>query len=162
MVTLLFIGFGFFCIFLQTSFLLNHLVSPFKPDLTIPLTVYVGLSRQPVWGGLYVLGIGYVMDVLSGGILGLYIFVRVFMFFLVQILKKNFFLENNFLLSVVILLFFLIEGFLISLGYGLVGEKFVGMVTLLKTCGVQGFFSLFLWFLMFPGLSKIERIAKNF
>ena len=71
---LLLLGFGFLCIIIQSNTFLNYYVFPIKPDLTIPLTLYVSLYMPPAQGGLLVAGVAYLMDAASGGTLGLYIF----------------------------------------------------------------------------------------
>lgn len=85
---------GLICVVLQSNLFLAHYVFPVKPDLSIPFVVAATISRPPVQAFLLALWVGFLMDVFSGGFLGLFVLLRGVMFFLVFFLRKRFFMES--------------------------------------------------------------------
>ena len=156
-----FLCFGLFCIFVQSNLFLHSFVLPFQFDLTVPLTLYIGLSQSPFRGGLLVFWVGLLLDVCSGGVLGMYTFSRESMFFLIQILKKGFFLEKKISFGALVLVLFFFEAFLVFLLLQLAGKHFVSLQILLRSCFVPGILSLLIWYALYPLVSKLEKISKK-
>jgi rod shape-determining protein MreD len=73
MTSLLYIPISLLLIVVQTTILNNHPLLPGFHDLPLLLVTYMGLFRPMREGLLYVLVMGFVMDGLSEGPLGLYV-----------------------------------------------------------------------------------------
>jgi len=90
-------------------------------DLLIPLVVFVRL-RLPVKEGVFiVLFMGYVMDLVSGGQFGLYMTTYLWVFIGVKLISNYFSVQENFSLSVLLVVCVLFENLLFlvfSLGVG--------------------------------------------
>jgi len=90
-------------------------------DLLIPLVVFVRL-RLPVKQGVFiVLFMGYVMDLVSGGQFGLYMTTYLWVFIGVKLISNYFSVQENFSLSVLLVVCVLFENLLFlvfSLGVG--------------------------------------------
>ncbi|HPD20005.1 MAG TPA: rod shape-determining protein MreD, partial [Candidatus Pacearchaeota archaeon] len=114
--------FGLFCIVIQTNPIVNCYLFPIKPDLTIPLIFYICLFQKPVRGCFLVMWLGFLMDLFSGGVMGIFLFLRLILYCFIQALKKLFFLENKLLWVGVVLLLFLSDSFLIHLLFRLTGK----------------------------------------
>jgi len=71
-------------------------------DLLIPLVVFVGLSFNERKAGILVLMIGFLMDLFSGGIFGLYLTVYLWIFVLVKGLSNYFDVQDTVFRSVLI------------------------------------------------------------
>ena len=152
--------FGLFCVVVQANPVVNSCLFPIKPDLTIPLVFYVVLFRRPLPGFFLTMWFGFLMDLFSGSVLGLFLFLRMSLFFIIHVFKKIFFLENKFLWTFFILLFFLLDSLLIHFLFGLMGRSWGGGA-LLKASFAQGCFSLFLSLLVFPFYYKLEKFLKR-
>jgi len=156
---ILLICFGFLCILIQSNLFLYHAVFPIQPDLTLPLTIYIGLSLNPLQGAILVVAIAYLMDITSGGVLGLYIFLRTFLFLAVYVLKGHLAFENRFLFFFLILVFFLIEALMASVIFHLLGVHLGSTQKVLTTAFFQGIFTTILWIVLYPLLLKLERMS---
>lgn len=90
-------------------------------DLLIPVVVFVRL-RLPVKEGVFiVLFMGYVMDLVSGGQFGLYMTTYLWVFIGVKLISNYFTVQENFSLSVLLVVCVLFENLLFlvfSLGVG--------------------------------------------
>lgn len=156
------ICFGLFCIVIQSNLFLHNLISPLRLDLTIPLTLYVGLSQKPLQGGLLVFWFGFLLDVFSGSIMGMYAFLRVCMFLLIQILKKGLFLENKVFFGILVLGLFFLEALLISFLFKLTGVQFFSRENLFTFSLVHGLFTLLVWYVLpYPCFAKLEGFLKK-
>ena len=149
--------FGLFCIIFQTNPILNHFFFPIKPDLTIPLALYICLFQKPVQGCFLVLWMGFLMDLFSGGVMGIFLFLRMILFSFLQLLKKLFFLENRVFWFGLVLILFLFDSLLIYLLFEFMGKDFGSVEGFWGASVAQGFFSSFLFFLFFPLLNKFIK-----
>ena len=154
---LFFAFFGLFFIVIQSNPVLNSYFFPVKPDLTIPLAVYISLSQRPVAGGFLVLWLGFLMDLFSGGIPGLFLFLRGVLFFLVRIFKKLFFLESKVFWFLLVVFFFFVDFFFVSLFLRVAEKTGAALGAGLKTTLAQASFTLILCFLVFPPFFKMEK-----
>ena len=98
-------------IFLLTAFLLTlvqstliSLVFPsyLKPDLMILLVIFLGISFPPLPGAFLVLFCGLLYDTFSGGSLGLFAFVYLFIFFSLKVLAKVLILGETLIFRVIL------------------------------------------------------------
>lgn len=151
---------GLFCIVIQTNPIVNRYLFLIKPDFTIPLTLYVCLLKKPVQGCFLVMWFGFLMDLFSGGIMGIFLFLRLVMFCFIQLLKKLLFFENKLLWAGAILLLFLLDSFLIHLLFGLMGKHYGTFKTIVATSLSQGCFTFLLSLLLFPLVNKCEKFIK--
>src|SRR5512137_884995 len=142
--------FGLFCIVMQTNPIANCYLFPIKPDFTIPLALYICLFQKPVRACFLVMWLGFLMDLSSGGIMGIFLFLRFVLFCFIQILKILLFLEDEFLWVVVVLLLFFLDSLLIHLLFGLMGKNWGTLEIILRTSVSQGFFTFLLSLLIFP------------
>jgi rod shape-determining protein MreD len=159
MVSLFFLLCGLFCVLLQTNLSLAHLFFPFKPDLTIPLTVYIALSQGAFGGSLYVLWVGFIMDLTSGGVAGLYLFTRQGMFFLSYLVKKCGFLDSIPLQGFLTIAYFFLDATIIFLTVRLTGDSSVEPMQFFQHTGSQAVFTLLLWYLLCPAVKKVESLV---
>ena len=155
------ICFGLFCMVVQSNLFLHNLISPFRLDLTIPLTLYVGLSQKPFQGGLLVFWFGFLLDVFSGSVMGMHAFLRVFMFLLIQVLKKGLVLENKVVFGVLVLGLFFLEDFLTSILCKLTGVRFSYGEKFFTLCLIHGLFALLVWYPAYPYFLKLEGLFKK-
>jgi rod shape-determining protein MreD len=153
--------FGLFCIVIQSNLFLHNSVLPFRLDLTIPLTLYVGLSQKPTQGCLLVFWFGFLLDVFSGSVMGMYTFLRVFMFLLIHILRKGLFLENRVLFGLLVLALFFLESFLVSLLFGFAGSQFFPWKKLLTFGLIHGLFVLVVWYITYPYFTRLEAFFRK-
>ena len=86
-----------FSIFLLITFLLGILQSTLislifpsylKPDLMIVLVIFLGTSFPLLPGAFLVLFCGLIYDAFSGGVLGLFAFIYLFLYFSLKLLAK--------------------------------------------------------------------------
>ena len=150
------LGFGFLCVLIQSNLFLQQYLFSIKPDLTIPLTVYIGLRQDPLWGGLLVVCIAYLMDVASGGVLGLYVFLRVTMLVVIHMLKNRFFFENRLFYCAVVMVLFLMESVFIYALFHFLGKNVGSLPHLLTTSLYQGALTLVLWILLLSIFLKLK------
>jgi rod shape-determining protein MreD len=153
--------FGLFCVVIQTNPIANYYLFPIKPDFTIPLTFYICLLQKPVRGCFLVMWLGFLMDLFSGGIMGIFLFIRLVLFCFVQILKKLFFFENKFLWAGAVLLLFLFDSLFIHFLFRLMGKNGGTLGIIIKTSVSQGFFTFLLSLLIFPLVNKFEKFIKE-
>jgi len=105
--------------------------------------------------------LGFLMDLFSGGVMGIFLFLRLILYCFIQALKKLFFLENKLLWVGVVLLLFLSDSFLIHLLFRLTGKDWGPLAIILRTSMLQGFFTFLLSLLVFPLVNKFEKFIKE-
>jgi rod shape-determining protein MreD len=93
---------GLSAIVLQTTVLTLPLFQGLFYDLLIPLVVFLGLRLRDGRGLLLVAILGMIMDLLSGGIFGLYLSVYLWMFLLVKNASKYFNVHDKVFQSILI------------------------------------------------------------
>lgn len=91
---LLSLGVGILFVTLQTTLLSLPILQRIRPDIVLILILVYALSFPPILGGILSLFLGYLMDLFSGNTLGLFTFSRPMVFYIAQIIKDRFFLEN--------------------------------------------------------------------
>ncbi len=147
---------GILFVTLQTTLLSLPVFQRIRPDLVLILVFIFALSFSPILGGLLSLFLGYLMDLFSGNTFGLFTFSRPIVFYIAQIIKDRFFLEN--LQSRFLFTFFLglIEGlFILILLKVLNPGPFSHLYPLFYTCLLpQTFFTGLLALLLIPLFNK--------
>jgi rod shape-determining protein MreD len=93
---------GLSAIVAQTTVLALPLFQGLFYDLLIPLVVYLGLRLRDGRGLLLVGILGMIMDLLSGGIFGLYLSVYLWIFLLVKNVSKYFNVDDKVFQSILI------------------------------------------------------------
>jgi rod shape-determining protein MreD len=159
---LLLLAFGFLCIIIQSNTFLNYYIFPIKPDLTIPLTLYVSLYLPPLHGALLVVGIAYLVDATSGGLLGLYMFLRTTLYLIIHLMKGQITLDNRFYFLIAVIILFFLESFLARGLFHFMGINIGTAQKLLTNVLYQGIFTVVLWVIIAPLLTKLEQVAKRF
>jgi rod shape-determining protein MreD len=97
----------------QATLLTAPFIQRIRPDIMLILTIYLGLSYPPISGGILAFVMGYLLDLFSGNSFGLYTLSRPLLFFVVQLLKNRFYLEGYLSKFLFVLIFALLEGFLV-------------------------------------------------
>ena len=147
---------------LQTT-MLNHLpLLPVKPDLTIIMVAYVGIFHSDVRGMLLAFTFGYILDVLSGNITGLYSLLRIFTFIFIKLSEKSFYLKTITAQFLLITILSLVDGiFLISIldGFKLIYDPWH---FLLKFLPVQSVITGLTGPIIFILLKKIDLLVESF
>lgn len=145
---------GLVCVLVQGNLFLNLHVFPIKPDLTIPLAVYISISRPPLRAAASIFALGFILDSFSGGFLGLFVFAREAIFCVLCVFKKLFSFDNQIFLGLVALGFYLVEGLFFF--YFLFTDYPAGVLSFLVLSLLHGLFSLFLWALVWPIYSTTQ------
>lgn len=91
---LLLLCLGILFVTLQSTLLSLPILQRIRPDIVLILILNFALSFSPIWGGILSLFLGYLMDLFSGNTFGLFTFSRPMVFYIAQIIKDRFFLEN--------------------------------------------------------------------
>jgi len=104
---------GVLLLTLQTTLLTSLVIRRIRPDLVLILTLYLGLSYPPVSGGILAFFLGYLMDLFSGNVFGLYTLSRPLIFYIAQIFKDRVYLESFLSQFLFVFLSALVEGFLL-------------------------------------------------
>ena len=114
------IGLIFLSLVFQTTVLggLPHRLA--RPDLLLILVVYLGLSSSPLPGAALAFLSGYMMDIFSGSVFGVYTFSKTCIFFLTILIKDRFYIGSPLFQAGTIFSFSIIEGLLIISILGLV------------------------------------------
>ncbi len=144
----------------QATILASPVLQRIRPDLVLIFVLYLGLSDQPIFGGLFAFSFGFLMDIFSGNVLGLHALSRTLIFYLVQFLRGRIYLEALSSQFIFTFIFNLFEGLL--------------LLTLLKILNPHPIGSLYsLWFTSFllrslftallgpPLFSLIERGTRR-
>lgn len=153
--------FGLLCIIIQTNPIINRYLFLVKPDFTIPLVLYISLSQTQARGCVLVVWIGFLMDLFSGGVMGLFLFLRTLLYFFILLIRKIFFVENKPMWVLLVLVFFLWDSFCLHLFSGLMGRGFGGAGGGLRVTLARAAFTLFLSLLIFPPFHKLEKAIKK-
>ncbi|HNU70673.1 MAG TPA: rod shape-determining protein MreD [Thermodesulfobacteriota bacterium] len=153
--------FGAVCILVQSNLFLEQYVFPIKPDLTIPLSIYIGLTQPPLQACALVLIIAYFLDSASGGILGMYVFLRALMLLLLNQMKNRLFFENTLTMLTAVLFFFLFEAALFFMFFSLIGRGSSSIQNVLLLSLYQGVFTLALWIIVYPLLVKLLCLTEK-
>jgi rod shape-determining protein MreD len=103
---------GLFFLTLQTTLLTPLPIQRVRPDLLLILTLYLGVSYPPISGSLLTLLMGFLMDLFSGNSFGLYTFSRPLIFYLTQLFKDRFYLQDFSSKFLFVFIFALFEGLL--------------------------------------------------
>ncbi len=85
---------GILFVTLQTTLFSLPFLQRIRPDLVLVLILTFAFSFSPILGGILSLFLGYLMDLFSGNTFGLFTFSRPMVFYMAQIIKDHFFLEN--------------------------------------------------------------------
>lgn len=104
---------GILFLTLQTTLLMSLPIQRIRPDIVLILTLYLGLSYPPISGGILAFFMGYLMDLFSGNVLGLYSLSRPLIFYLAQIFKDRVYLEGFLSQFLFVFLSAVVEGFLL-------------------------------------------------
>ena len=142
---------GILFLTLQATLLRSLPVQRMRPDIVLILTLYLGLSYPLIPGGILVFFMGYLMDLFSGNVLGLYTFSRPLIFYMAQLFKGRFYLEGYLSQFLFVFLSALAEGLLIlillnGLNPNPLGNLYPMMFTVLLP---QSFFTGFITPLVF-------------
>jgi rod shape-determining protein MreD len=82
--------FGVIClILLQTTFLESITIMGVKPDLVLIVIYFVGLLGGEVRGAMAGLALGYLMDLMSGGVWGIHLATKLTLGFLAGLLGRT-------------------------------------------------------------------------
>jgi len=100
---------------LQTTILNFSPYIPVKPDLIIIMVAYLGIFQGPVRGIFLAAILGYLTDTLSGGITGLFTFLRILTFFLTKLASENLYLKSALSQTILIIMLSIIDGILLLL-----------------------------------------------
>lgn len=106
---------GILFVTLQTTWLALPLIQRVRPDMTLILTLFLGLSSPPLSGGVLAFFLGYLMDLFSGNGFGLYAVSRLLLFYGAQLFKDRLYLESFFSRSFFVFFFGLVEGIFLLL-----------------------------------------------
>ena len=105
--------FGVVCLTFQTTLLMLFPFQRIRPDLVLILILYWGLFYPPITGGILTLFMGFLMDLFSGNVFGLYTLSRPLIFYIAQFFKGRVFLESFRSQFLFVFIFGLVEAFLI-------------------------------------------------
>jgi len=98
---------------LQTTILSFSSHIPAKPDFIIIMVAYLGIFQGPVRGIFLAAALGCLVDTLSGGIIGLFIFLRIVTFFLTKLACENIYLKNALSQTILIITLSIADGILL-------------------------------------------------
>jgi rod shape-determining protein MreD len=121
---------------LQTTLLALPPLQRVRPDLLLILTVYFGFSTSMVSGGLLAFFMGYLLDLFSGNVFGLYAFTRSLIFLTARLFKHEFYWEGFSFQLVFVFTAAMLEGLLLlallaALSPGPLRNLFPAMLTTL-------------------------------
>lgn len=98
---------------LQTTILNFSPHIPVKPDLIIIMVAYLGIFQGPGRGLFLAATLGYLVDILSGGITGMFTFLRIATFFLTKLVCENLYLKSVLSQTILIIILSIIDGILL-------------------------------------------------
>lgn len=104
---------GILLLILQTTLLPFFPIHRIRPDILLILTLYLGLSFPPLFGGFLAFFMGYLMDLFSGNALGFYTLSRPLVFFAAQFFRERFYMEGFYSRFLFAFIYSMLEGFLI-------------------------------------------------
>lgn len=91
-------------------------------ELSLILVIFAGFHFEQVRGALFAMLTGFILDCLSGAVVGLYTFFYVVVFFLTRLLTDRIYSENMLFIMIFTFLCVLFEGLYIVLLYQAVFE----------------------------------------
>ncbi len=100
---------------LQTTLIPMLLPEWIHPDLLLAVTVLVGLFMRPAAGSIYAFGMGYLQDLLTGSIIGLFTFDRVVIFLLAYWLAGQFYAKSASAQALLVAVMAMLDYFLLLL-----------------------------------------------
>jgi len=98
---------------LQTTILSFSSHIPVKPDFIIIMVAYLGIFQGPVRGIFLAAALGCLVDTLSGGIIGLFVFLRIVTFFLTILACERIYLKNALSQTILIITLSIADGILL-------------------------------------------------
>ncbi len=104
---------GVLLLTVQTTLLASSSIQKIRPDLVLIFILYLGFSFSTFSGGILAFLMGYLMDLFSGNVLGLYTFTRPLIFFSAQLFRNRFYWEGISFQCLFVFMFTVLEGFLI-------------------------------------------------
>lgn len=126
-----------------------------RPDLLLAVVILLGLFQSPATGSLYSFGIGYLNDILTGSVMGLFMFERVLMFTLGSRLSQQFYAKSAPAQFIIILILSILDVFvrgLLGLIFGQ-GNTFTG--NLILTTPLRAFMTALMGMPLFLALKLI-------
>ncbi len=108
----LFLLFGIFSLVLQTT-VFYLIPGEFHVDLILILVVYLGFTRDAIWGGIMAFCLGYMMDIGSGGIPGTFCFSKFILFLITTTVTRRFFTKHPMFIFSLVFLFSLLDGLMV-------------------------------------------------
>lgn len=154
---LIYFGFGFTFMLLQTTILPRVIPSFLKPDLLLVLVVYLGLNEDYGRGGVLAYLLGCLQDVFAGNYLGLYGFVFLVTFFAVKGAVRWFNTDNSSLLLLLVFWGTLLEGVLVLFSLGTFAEAGPVWPIVLRNLLPQALTGAAVAFLLLQTLSRWQR-----
>lgn len=110
------------CAVIQTT--LTVLLPPsFQPDLLLALVILAGLYMLPAVGSVYAVGIGYLQDLLTLSIVGLFMLGRVIIYILGNRLSHEFYAKSAPAQFIVIFLLGIVDAVLIFALSAIFGQE---------------------------------------
>lgn len=109
------------CAVIQTT-LTVLLPAPLRPDLLLALVILAGLYMTPAVGSVYALGIGYLQDLLTLSIVGLFMLERVIIYILGNRLSHEFYAKSAPAQFVIIFLLGLVDAVLLFILTSIFGQ----------------------------------------
>ena len=109
-VSLLLFGFGIVLVVLQTSLQRLLPIGPVVPDLILVLCVYWGLHHPTAGAALGSFMLGYSVDIISSGLLGVNAFAMSLVFLSVYLGSRSIWLHHPIVSSVIVLLAAVVKG----------------------------------------------------
>lgn len=130
----------------QVSFFPSFLVDPYKPNLILPLVVFLGFKKQNRWWGLAAFALGLVQDTFSGLYTGLHAFSYLMTFFVLRAIAGRLYTDSSILMTltvfiasvlttvtnvILLLLFSAADGIMPSVAYTILPQAAVNAVAAL-------------------------------
>ncbi len=109
------------CAVIQTT-LTVLLPAPLQPDLLLALVILAGLYMNPAVGSVYAVGIGYLQDLLTLSIVGLFMLGRVIIYILGNRLSHEFYAKSAPAQVIVIFLLGIVDTILIFVLSAIFGQ----------------------------------------
>lgn len=104
---------AFSVIILQRTFVDLLFAGKIGLELSLMLVIFAGFNFEEVRGGIFAALTGFVLDCLSGAVMGLYTFFYVIVFFLTRLLTERIYSEQMFFIMIFTFLCVLLEGLFI-------------------------------------------------
>jgi rod shape-determining protein MreD len=158
---LFFLLIGWLLLIFQTTLLKFFSVGVVVPNLVLLTVLYLGLYHQFRQGYTITFFLGYLMDLFSGGPMGLYIFLYLGSFFLTQIIREIFYLKSVFFQVIFILIFSLSNDFLLFLLLWVFSSLVSFSSSMLKWIALQGIYNASVGPFLFLLLDRVNQRFLN-